>query len=406
MVPAVDVYSPEPNVLERRFAGYLAQRGASDPAGGHPSRDCAQAIGRVARWTIGLAALAGVISGTLIGGGEIWMRREFLAGMENDGWRQTWPYWAAFYAGVGVVSVVEIALLYALALTGIARIARHAGLPLKRGRHQDGGHQEGGDQDGEGRQGTGRGLFSHALARTALEFPSPQVMVYGIDPYAQVSKWKLMALNIGYKLKVGISSFLLRVFLRRVAARMAIRGMVPLFAAPLYAAWNAYIIWRMMTEARVRTLGPFAVDGLLGAQFANAADLNDTERDVALHAAGEMMTRGRDAHPNQIYLMARLRAVLGHEGDVTLDWEDTRHCLPGLDAAGQTRVLDLLTVSCLIGTRMRRAQTTLLRNACAACGAELDSDRLRGLRRALVRGDPVTAADLSATRQAADVATP
>lgn len=377
-VPAADIYSPEPNLLERRFAGYLAQHGAASDAGDPPSPGRVQKISRITRWTIGLAALAGIISGGLIGGAEVWVRQGVFDGMEGVDWRESLPYWTAYFIFAGVVSALEIALLYALALRGIARITQHAGLPLSRGE--------------------GRNLFAHSLARTALEFPSPQVHVYGIDPYAHVSTWKLTALNIAYKLKVGVSSFVLRVFLRRVAARMAIRGMVPLFAGPLYAVWNAYIIWRILSEARVRVLGPLVVDTLIDAHFQDTGDRGDTEKDVILHAAGEMLTRGRDAHPNQVYLMTRLRHALQRDDKLTLDWPALRRHLPGLNAGSQTRVLDVLTVSCVIGARIHREQIALLRSACQACGATLHEGRVHGLRKALKRGQQVTGDALSATR--------
>lgn len=377
-MPAVETYSPDPNILERKFAVYLARRGAEGDKGDAPSLDCIDAIDRVTKWIISLSAVAGLISGGIIGGAEIWVRQGYLADMEDAGWRETLPYWSVFYAFVGVISAIEIALLYALALTGIARITRYSGLPLVR------------DE--------GRGLLAHSLARAALEFPSPRVAIYGIDPYAHVSNWKLTALSIAYKLKVGVSSFLLRVFLRRVAARVAIRGVIPLFAAPLYAVWNAYIIWRIMTEARLRTLGPFAVDALIATHFQDAAQLSDTEKDVILHAAGEMLTQGRDAHPNQIYLMSHLRNAMQRTEDIALEWAAMRDALPTLDPDGQTRVLDMLTVSCVIGTRIHRGQMAHLRGACHDCGATLHEDRVNALRKALTRGHAVNAQDLAATR--------
>ena len=375
---AADIYSPDPNLLERKFAFYLAQRSAAHGGGKHPSEAQVHAIRRITRWCIGLAALAGILSGGVIGGTEIWMRYGIFDGMDDVGWRVSWPYWAAFYAFVGVVSAVEIAALYALALSGIARITQHSGMTLS---------------DSER-----RGFFTHSLARAGLEFPNPQVKIYGMDPYAHVANWKLTALNIAYKLKVGVSSFILRVFLRRVAARMAIRGMVPLIAGPLYAVWNAYIIWRIMIESRLRALGPFAVDTVMATHFDSPDAPNRTEADVIWHAAGEMMTRGRDAHPNQIYLMTLLRQALKRDADTDLDWPATRQHLSTLDTAGQTRVLDVLTVSCVIGSSVRKEQTEFLRSACHDCGAMLDADRLKSLYKALKRGDAVTASMLADTR--------
>ncbi len=375
---AVDIYSPEPNLLERKFADYLARHCAEQGTADHPSSVRIASIRRTSRWIIALAALAGVISGGLIGGSEIWMRQNILSGIDATDWRETWPYWSVFYLLVGVVSAVEIALLYAIALRGIARVAHHSGLSVS--------HDE------------GRALFAHSLARTALEFPSPQIRIYGIDPYAHVANWKLTALNVAYKLKVGVSSFVLRVFLRRVAARMAIRSMVPLFAGPLYAIWNAYIIGRIMSEAQVRTLGPFAVDMLIRSSFSNSYDLHEKEQDVVLQAAGEMLTRGQDAHPNQIYLLNKLRAALGHRKDIALDWPAMRRHLRNLNSAGQARVLDVLTVSCVIGTGIRSEQMELLRDACADCDTALNDARLKALRKAFKRGEALSLAKLSDTR--------
>jgi len=364
--------------LERKFAGYLAQHSDESAAEGAARADV-QKINRVTNWVIGLSAFAGIVSGGLIGGGEVWLRHGFFDGMEDLSWRETWPYWAMFYAFAGVVSAVEIALLYFLALSGVARVARHAALPLSRNEE--------------------KGLLAHSLARAALEFPNPQIRICGIDPYARVSNWKLTALNLAYKLKVGVSSFLLRVFLRRVAARMAIRGFVPLLAGPLYAFWNAFIVWRIMAEARMRTLGPFAVDNLIATHFQDAEDVDDTERDVILHAAGEMLICGRDAHPNQAYLMARLRHALGCEEGIDLDWREMSRGLPEMDGEQQTRILDLMTVSCLIGSRIHNDQKLVLHEACQACGTALDDAGLKSLHKALRRGEKITPERLAKTRR-------
>ena len=380
---AADIYSPDPNLLERKFAFYLAQRGPDTGGTDHPSPEQVRGIISVTWWCIGLAALAGIISGGVIGGAEIWMRHGIFDGMDDIGWREAWPYWAGFYAFAGVVSAVEIAFLYALALKGIARITRHSGLKLTGDQHE--------------------GFFAHSLARAGLEFPNPQVTIYGIDPYAHVANWKLTVLNLAYKLKVGVSSFILRVFLRRVAARMAIRGMVPLIAGPLYAVWNAYIIRRIMLEARLRTLGPFVVDTVMAAHFNSPDDLDEPESDVLWQAAGEMMTQGRDAHPNQIYLMTLLRKTLQRDADTDLDWPTMRRHLKALDIAAQTRVLDVLTVSCLIGSRIRKEQTEFLRDASEDCGVKLDADRLQALCKAFKRGDVVTGNMLADTRSKASL---
>ncbi len=384
---------PAPSLLERRFASYLLRNCAQEGggSGGTPydnGSDIAsgerrkQALASITRRAIALAALAGIISGGVIGGSEVWLRLGPLDGMEDAGWRETWPYWLALYAFVGVVSVIEIALLYVMTLVGAGRITKASGLAL--------------DQNGDGR------VIVQGLARAVLEFPNPRMTLFGIDPHARVSNWKLTAINIAYKLKVGVSSFLLRVFLRRVAARIAVRGFVPLLAGPLYAFWNAYILWRIMRETRLRTLGPFAVDHVVAAHFADDdAPVGQQVAQASLQAAAEMLVCGRDSHSNQIYLMVRLAKALGHEGEIALDWRGVQADLATLERSGQRQVLDVMTVSCLVGAGLHKDQITLLQRACDICGFDLREAQIKALRRDIRRGHKLDLADLELTRHSA-----
>lgn len=369
------VYSPDPNFLERRFAAHLLQHTqAGDPS---VKRDT-QTIARVTHWVIALAAVAGIISGGLIGGTEIWTREFLASNVTGVGWRATAPYWAVFFLFTGLVSAVEIALLYMLALGGATRIAQHSQVA----RSSDVRNE----------------LLAHGLARAALEFPNPQIRIFGIDPYAYVANWKLLAFNLAYKLKVGVSSFVLRVFLRRVAARMAIRGMVPLMAGPLYALWNGYILWRIMREARIRSFGPLVIDKVICTHYRQADSIEASEKTLVFQAIGEMIREGRDAHPNQICMLAVLTTTLSQDDQPTSDQTIVQDQLAALSKPEQDRILDLLTLSCLIGARIHRKQRDFLKSACSACDVTLDGNRLTRLRKAFVRGHQVTASNIAATR--------
>jgi hypothetical protein len=48
--------------------------------------------------------------------------------------------------------------------------------------------------------------------------------------------WKLLLYTLFYKLKVGITSFIFRILLRRVLARAALRSAIPLVAIPAPAS--------------------------------------------------------------------------------------------------------------------------------------------------------------------------
>lgn len=361
-------YSPEPNILERKAAEYLAKlnRGGEDEWRERTPAE-AEEIRRATRRAVTLAAVAGIVSGGIIGGVEVWIRLGIFNGMEDVGWREQLPYWIGFFAFAGVISAIEIGYLYAVAIRGIARVTSRSDLVL------------GGDGYPE--------LFARSLARAALEFPNPRVRVFGIDPYAYVPRWRLAAKNIAYKMKVGVSSFLLRVFLRRVMARMAIRGFVPLIAGPLYAAWNAIIVWRIMHEARIRTLGPFAVEHVVRELYGDSGKGSEPARDAILHGVGEMIMRGHDAHPNQIYLLARLRQELGVEDDeLAVDWPRQREALEALEPDDRESLLKALTLSAILGSSTSRQQKRLLRETYETCGRALQSGGLKHLRGKLKEG--------------------
>jgi hypothetical protein len=355
-----ELYSPEPNALERRAAGFLARRSA-----GERRLEGAAALRRTTRRAVGLAAAAGIVSGGLIGGSEIWLRQE-VALDELDFW-EALPWWIGWFAVAGVISAIEIAFLYWLALRGVARIVGTADVGL----------------DGEGYPT----LFARGFARGALEFPNPKTTIYGVDPYAYVPGWRLVVRTVAYKLKVGVSSFILRVFLRRVATRLAVRGIIPLLAGPLYAAWNAFIIWRIITEARLRAYGPAAIDAMIDALFSRDGP-SEAAREAVLHGAGEMTRCAADAHPNYVYLLARLREALGIDGEpeIRCDWDGARDRLGELEGEERDRVLGFLLLVAVLGTRTRSRQRRLVDDAFEAAGVRRASGAFKRLRRRLSEG--------------------
>jgi hypothetical protein len=369
-------YSPEPNRLETTAAAYLGRYART---AGEDGRDPAEALRRTTRWAVGCAIAAGIISGGIIGGSEIWLRQVVFDGMEDvDFWEQL-PWWIGWFAIAGVVSGIEIGFLYWVSVKGIARIVETSHVDLG-----DRGYAA---------------LFGRGLARAALEFPNPRVTIFGIDPYAYVSKWRLLVRNVAYKMKVGVTSFVLRVFLRRVAARMAVRGIVPLIAGPLYAVWNAIIVWRIITEARIRAFGPAAVDQMLDRCLGEDGDdpaLGEAGRDVLLHGAGELTARAGDAHPNYVYMIGRLKDRLGIDPEeVEIDWPSQRDRLAELDEGERRQILAMLTLAAVIGSRVHPKQRAFIDEAYAVCGLRRARKAFKSLRQQLKDGQLVVPEALS-----------
>jgi hypothetical protein len=358
-----EAYAPEPTVLERKAASLLG-RYAGPRTGKEGHDDRRRRLRSVTRRAVALAIVAGIVSGGLIGGSEIWVREAYGL-VDRDFW-DALPFWIAWFAVAGVVSAVEIAFLYWVAIRGIGRVVTSARVIL-------------GD-DGY------KGLFAMGFARGALEFPNPKGEIWGIDPYAYVPKWRLFARNVAYKMKVGVTSFILRVFLRRVATRLAIRGLVPLMAGPLYAAWNAFIIWRIMIEARLRAFGPPAIDALLDRCFERGR-LGEAAGATALHGIGEIIRRAGDMHPNYVYLVAQLRERSGIEIEgVRVDWDRQKGQLRDLPDEDQSAVLRLLVLTALLGSRTYRSQRAVVYESLALVNRSREKAAFKALRQALVDG--------------------
>lgn len=363
-------YSPDPNIMERTAGEYLRSAGEGGPSreSGLKPEDLV-ALRRIRRSAVAWATVSGTVSGAIIGAVEMYVRLVALDSPDASKWREHLPTWAVFYAFVGVVTVVEIVFLYWNALRAIVKIRRSAGVPF--------------DDDSFSE------LITSGLARSALELPNPQQKIYGIDPYVFMSRWRLLAQNLLYKVKVGVTSFILRVLMRRVLARAALRGYVPLIAIPLYAIWNAIITWRVINEAWMRALGPFIVAEIQSCVSNAKESLEERGRETILHGVSEMIRRGGDAHPSYVLLMSRLIPELGFDRElIDVDWSGRRETIQAWAGDEKSALLSVLTMTGLLTGKLRKAQREFLREVHGDCGVEYREDRVESLKKDLWEGRP------------------
>ena len=157
---------------------------------------------------------------------------------------------ATFVLITVAAAALELAFLYWDALRTVHRMARAVGLePVPPGQPQP-------------------ARLAPALVRAALELPSPPHSVLGVDPYRRASRLTLLAASVLYKLKVGLTNFVLRAVLRRLLGRSALRAYLPLVAVPVTALWNGLVVWWILRQARIRLLGPSAGEVMLAAALA------------------------------------------------------------------------------------------------------------------------------------------
>jgi hypothetical protein len=359
-VRADDQYVGELNFLERygvKFLRRTCEREHTDLRVWQ-DREVAE-IRRRERRTFWLAAMSGAISGTIIAVIELWLREWLVDDMGTADIGDMAVYWVVFMVLAGAVTVIEIGYLYWLVLGSLARMVNTVGIGISH-RQDD--------------------VITTGISRAGLDMPNPRTRFHGVDPYARIHGLKLLLYTLAYRAKVGVTSILMRVLLRRILGRAALRAFLPFVAIPLYAVWNVLILRWIMREARVRAAGPIAVEQLSARIDDERESIGEAEQDVLLALVAEAMMCARDAHPNFLLLLDRLIEQFGldpDKRDIARDWEWCRERLAGLDSRLQDLALHVLLMAIVLGGRPRRRERQLADNAFRACGREFDGDKLK-----------------------------
>ncbi|KAH8072368.1 hypothetical protein JL721_3638 [Aureococcus anophagefferens] len=129
-----------------------------------------------------------------------------------------------------VVSGVEVLLIYACCVDVACAIARRCRLRLW-------------PLDFE------RALTTAALARAALEIPHPVRPCLGIDPMRHLSGLRLYAVQLLYAGKRGISLFLLKLLLKKVVARVFLKGLGDRAGLDLALVVAVNALWNLLMVA-------------------------------------------------------------------------------------------------------------------------------------------------------------
>nr|WP_246009155.1 hypothetical protein [Halomonas nanhaiensis] len=118
-------FAPTPDLAQRWAHRYISHLLTRKPPLSSPNP---LAIKHIKRWTMVWAAAAGIISGSLIGGGEWWMKVIAIDGWSDMSLGEQMPYWMTYYAAAGVITAIEIGFLYWNSLRGVTHIIHLAGL--------------------------------------------------------------------------------------------------------------------------------------------------------------------------------------------------------------------------------------------------------------------------------------
>ena len=98
-----------------------------------------------------------------------------------------------------------------------------------------------------------------ALAQAALEREDRGILRFGIDPYLGLPRWGLSAFFLVNMFKATLSNVLVKVVLKRVMGRYALRYMTDLAGMPIFAFWNALASWHIIHEVQIRVMAPLTI---------------------------------------------------------------------------------------------------------------------------------------------------
>jgi hypothetical protein len=139
-----------------------------------------------------------------------------------------------------ILVYIEIYALMAINIRAVYKIAEVCGFPDKN------------DPDFD--------KHIESLMRVGLEKDDKSDYTYGINPMQGASKWALFLFLLINRLKATISNYVIKMIVRRMMGRYALRTMANLInigvGIPVFAFWNAYASYIVIHETKVRIMAP------------------------------------------------------------------------------------------------------------------------------------------------------
>jgi hypothetical protein len=198
--------------------------------------------------------------------------------------------------------------------------------------------------------------------------------------------------SLAYKAKVGVTNFVTKLVIRRVLSRAALRGVLlkglPFVALPVTAFWNGVVMWLVLREARIRAMGPSAIEELVEAIFKDTPQLSPAGKLSAVRAVAGAIVRTQDFHPNLVRLLDSVSKRAGDTGKNELD--DVGLFLSNLKTLepSDLRVsLQVLSVACVVDGRLSKRERKLWSDALQAAGRPVDYALVEKLLKAFVFGE-------------------
>jgi putative flippase GtrA len=276
-----------------------------------------------------ITAFAAVIAfaiGALTTFVSIWVEWTYQDSMD------TVPYYLFYGSVLVIMLLVEMAVLFWLGLKTVYSLACLTG------------H----NQPTKGSCLPGDDAVPNILARAALEVPDPIVQYLGIDPLKHLSKSKLFMVAFLYKAKVILSGMAVKFVLIRLFGKGETRNAFSWIAIPITGIWDAFTIYKVAREARLRLFGNKLAAHIVNDMLTDELieQLSPKAREGSIRAIATMMVLAQNYHPNMLVLLIRFCDSFKIDDDSEYDnWDDFLQLLDEVSTKERYFILDLLCVS-------------------------------------------------------------
>lgn len=334
---------------------------------------------KVMRNTVLRAGLAGALSATIAAAVGLLALPLLGPDPDNPAWGPFINYWLVVGGITLIATTIEVAFLYRDALLSVFKLTHTAGLTLFK----------------EGEDDSKVALY---LVRAALEIPSPHDEDNDVNPRKEASKLWLILATLLYKAKATLTNFLIKALVRRMLGRAAGRTVLEFVGVPVYAFWNGLISWWIIREARIRCMGPSAVEEFTDVFYKDKETFTEEGKIAIFRAIGSSIVKSVDLHPNLHILLEVTRRKLGDpQDDVVIDSPDLfLEQIPSLNKKEQDVVLSILYLSAIIDGRIKSKEKAFIFEAQERAGQPTDIQKVKNLRSAFMKGDPISDPDLEA----------
>lgn len=174
------------------------------------------------------------------------------------------------------VSLVEVTVLYTIAVICAFRLTVSAGLtlyPL--------------DQERE--------FLARAVARAALQVGHRMDTLFGMDPMRGSPKIILLLTFLVYKSKRYVVKFLLKLFIKRVLSRAAARSALSATVLPIQGLFDSWTLRRVLRNCRVNIIGPPCAIAALETFLLEDACFKPAQRVDYMRAMGSCLVQAHRA---------------------------------------------------------------------------------------------------------------